>query len=233
MLDRFSDRTLEIVTVVVVVLIALVLLSYLAIFINPWVPFNPFQPATRTPIVVVQSTVAPTWTPSPTPTPTRTSTPTPTWTPSPTPTNTPLPTATNTATPLPTNTNTPQPPPPTQRPPTRTPVPTPWPYDYTLSAGSPDCSLTWVWGYVVGKNGLGEPNVRVQAGNDQGWTAEDITDESGHYQIHFWNGPKAGKWFVRVFKGGQPRSFQYWWQTSGGCTGAYDLQQVRIDWKQR
>ena len=230
MLDRFNDRTLEIATVVAVVLTALVLLCYLAIFLNPQVPFNPFKPATAAPVAVVSPEVPPTWTPRPTSTSTSTSTPTPTWTPSPTPTNTPLPTATNTATPLPTNTSTPKPPPPKPRP---TATPTPWPYYYTLSAGSPDCSLTWVWGYVVGKNGLGEPNVRVQAGNDQGWTAEDITDESGHYQVHFWSGPKAGKWFVRVFKGGQPRSFQYWWQTSAGCEGPYSLQEVHIDWKHR
>lgn len=230
MLNRFSDRTLEIAAVIVVVLIALVLLCYLAIFINPWVPFNPFQPPTRTPIAIVTPVVAATWTPTPTPTPTGTFTPTPTWTPSPTPTNTPLPTATDTSTPLPTNTNTPLPPP---RPPTRTPAPTPWPYYYTISEARGNCQLTWVWGYVVGENGFGEPNVRVQAGNDQGWTAEDITDEDGHYQIHFHNGPKAGKWFVRVFKGGQPRSFQYWWQTSGGCEGPYSLQEVHIDWRHR
>ena len=233
MLDRFSDRTLEIATVVVVVLIALVLLCYLAIFINPWVPFNLFPPATRTPVALVTTEVEPTWTPSPTPTATSTATPTPTWTPSPTPTNTPLPTATNTATPLPTNTNTPLPPKPTARPPRPTATPTPWPYYYTISEARGNCQLTWVWGYVVGQNGFGEPNVRVQAGNDQGWTAEDITDENGHYQIHFWKGPKAGKWFVRVFKGGEPRSFQYWWQTSAGCDGPYSLQEVHIDWKHR
>lgn len=230
MLNRFSDRTLEIATVIVVVLIALVLLCYLAIFINPWVPFNPFQPPTRTPVAIVTPVVAATWTPTPTPTPTGTFTPTPTWTPSPSPTNTPLPTATDTSTPLPTDTSTPKPPPPKPRP---TATPTPWPYYYTISEARGNCQLTWVWGYVVGENGFGEQGVRVQAGNDQGWRAEDVTDEDGHYQIHFWNGPKAGKWFVRVFKGGQPSSFQYWWQTSGGCEGPYSLQEVHIDWKHR
>jgi hypothetical protein len=230
MLDRFDDRTLEIATVVVVVLIALVLLCYLAIFINPWVPFNLFPPSTPTPVAVVTSVILPTWTPTPTPTATSTATPTPTWTASPTPTNTALPTATNTPTPLPTNTNTPKPPPPPPRP---TATPTPWPYYYTLSEGRGTCDFTGVWGYVVGSNGLPEAGVQMRAGSDQGQIWDTTTDGNGFYWIQFHPGPKQGKWFVRVFKGGQPRSFQYWWQTSAGCEGPYSLTEVHIDWQRR
>ena len=228
MLNRFSDRTLEIATVVVVVLTALALLCYLAIFINPQVPFNPFKPAT--PTLVAKATALPTWTPSPTPTSTNTATPTPTWTPTPTPTNTPLPTATDT--PLPTATNTPtrRPAPPPPRP---TATPTPWPYYYSLSAGRGSCDFTGVYGYVVGANNLPEANVQMRAGNDQGWTTDTVTDVNGFYWIQFWGGAKAGKWFVRVFKGDQARSFQYWFETSGGCDSPYSLQEVHIDWKHR
>ena len=231
MLDRFDDRTLEIVTVVVVVLIALVLLCYLAIFINPWVPFNPFQPATPTPVAIVTAGIVPTWTPSPTPTATSTATQTPTWTPSPTPTDTPLPTATDTSTPLPTATSTPLPPKPTARPPRPTAMPTPWPYYYTLSEARGTCDFTGVWGYVLGQNGLAEAGVLMRAGSDQGQFWETTTDGNGFYWIQFHPGPKAGRWFVRVFKGGQPRSFQYWWQTSAGCEGPGSLTEVHIDWR--
>ena len=98
MFDRFDDRTLEIATVIVVVVIALVILCYLAIYINPWVIFNPFPPDTPTPVAVVTDIVGPTWTPSPTPTDTATPGPTNTWTPSPMPTDTPTPTPTATTT---------------------------------------------------------------------------------------------------------------------------------------
>jgi hypothetical protein len=90
-----------------------------------------------------------------------------------------------------------------------------------------------VWGYVVGSNGLGEANVQMRAGNDQGWRADTWTDGNGHYAFEFAREPKAGKWFVRVFKGGQPRSMQFWFETGGGCTGPYSLQEIRIDWRRR
>jgi hypothetical protein len=90
-----------------------------------------------------------------------------------------------------------------------------------------------VWGYVAGANGLAEPNVQMRVGNDQGWRADTWTDINGRYAFEFWGGPKAGKWFVRVFKGGVARSEQFWWQTSEGCDGPYSLQEVRIDWRHR
>ena len=239
MLDRFDDRTLEIATVVTVVIIALVILCYLAIYINPWVFFNPFKPPTPTAVALVTPVTGPTWTPSPTPTRTNTPTATATWTPSATPTNTPTqtptwtPTATSTNTPLP-PTNTPKPKP---RPPTAT--PTPWPYYYSypggdyLGGGRPNCGWTGVWGYVVGTNGLAEPNVQMRFGNAQGYRADMWTDVNGTYWFKISDSPTAGKWFVRVFKGGQARSQQFWFETNAGCSGPYSLQEFRIDWKHR
>jgi len=235
MFDRFDDRTLEIATVIVVVIIALVILCYLAIYINPWVFFNPFKPPL--PVAEVTGTPLPdvaTWTPSPTSTSTPTPTATATWTPTATPTSTP--TDTPTLTPTATPTNTPVPPTatpwPTRRPPTRTPVPpTPMPYYYEYAGGRPNCERTMVWGYVVDSGGLAEANVQMRVGNDQGWRADTWTDENGRYAFEFGGGAMAGMWFVRVFKGGQPRSEQFWWKTNSGCEGPYSLQEVRIDWK--
>jgi len=236
MFDRFDDRTLEIATVIVVVVIALVILCYLAIYINPWVPFNPFPPDTPTPDEVAALPDEPTWTPSPTPTATSTSTPTATWTPTSTPTPTDLPTftPTATATPVPpTNTPTPKPPtkvPPKPKPPTATPPPD---YYYEYAGGRPNCERTLVWGYVAGANGLAEANVQMRVGNDQGWREDTWTNANGFYAFEFWGAPKAGKWFVRVFKNGVARSEQFWWETSLGCEGPFSLQEVRIDWRHR
>jgi hypothetical protein len=234
MLDRFDDRTLEIATVIVVVVIALIILCYLSIFFNPNIFFNPFPPDTATPVAVVTRPLAvDTWTPTPTPTQTNTPTSTSTWTPTPTPTSTatPLPpTATDTPTATPTNT-----PKPTKKPapPKPTPTPTPWPYDYTIAEAGPDCGKTWVWGYVVGADGLGEAGVQVRVGNLDGTRWDVWTDVNGYYEaIYAWE-PQAGQRFVRVFKGGQPRSMQFWFKTSAGCEGLYSLQQFHIDWRHR
>jgi hypothetical protein len=233
MLDRFGDRTLEIATVIVVVVIALVILCYVAIYLNPQVFFNPFKPATPTTVVDRAPAFQATWTPTPTPTNTDTPTPTSTWTPTPTATDTPTPLPpTATDTPLPTATNTRQPakPPP---PPKPTATPTPWPYDYTVAEAGTDCGGTWVWGYVVGANGLEEANVQMRVGNDQGWREDVWTDVNGYYEATFAWEPTAGKWFVRVFKGDQPRSMQFWWETSAGCESPYGVQQMHVDWRHR
>jgi outer membrane biosynthesis protein TonB len=183
MLDRFDDRTLEIATVVVVVLIALVILCYLSIFINPQVVFNPFKPVVPTPTKQAEAVVEPTWTPSPEPTSTITPTPTSTWTPTPTRTPSPIPTSTATETPVPTDT--PQPTTkPKPKPPNTVPPPTPYPYSYTISEAGPDCEQTWVWGYVVGADGLGEANVQMRVGNDQGWR--------GDTWMQYWFNSSAG-----------------------------------------
>ena len=224
MLDRFDDRTLEIATVIVVVVIALVILCYLAIFLNPQVFFNPFKPPKPTSIAEA-TRWNPTWTPTATSTATNTPTATFTWTPTPTPTNTP--TATNT--PLPTATKIPTPKPP----PRPTATPTPFPYDYTISEAGPDCARTWVWGYVVGADGLAEANVQVRVGDNQGWKGDVWTDANGRYEAVFAWQAKTGQWSVRVFKGGEPRSMQYWFKSSAGCDGPYSLQQFHIDWRHR
>jgi len=239
MFDRFDDRTLEITTVVVVVIIALVILCYLAIYINPQVFFNPFKPSTPTAVSVITSIVGPTWTATPTRMPTSTFTPTSTWTPTPRPTSTMTPTPTST--PTATATNTPPPPTATKKPKPKPPTatPTPWPYYYSypggdwLGGGRPNCGWTGVWGYVVGANGLAEAGAQMRVGNDSGWRADTWTDVNGWYAFEFSREPKAGKWFVRVFKGGQARSEQFWFQTNAGCSGPYSLQEFRIDWKHR
>lgn len=233
MLDRFDDRTLEIATVVVVVMIALVSLCYLSIFINPQLPWNLFPPAEGTSVAEATSFVPPTWTPTPTKTPTNTPTTTPTWTPTSTPTPSPLPTSTPTPTATPTNT--PLPPTPTKKPPPPRPTatPTPWPYDYESAGGRADCARTWVHGYVLGANGLPESNIQMRVGNVEGWRGDIWTNVDGYYEATFEWAPKAGKWFVRVFKGGQARSMQFWWETSAGCTGPYSLQEVEITWRHR
>lgn len=236
MFDRFDDRTLEIATVIVVVIIALVILCYLAIYINPWVFFNPFKPPTPVALVTATSAYEAPWTDTPTPTRTDTPTPTATWTPTPTPTTTPTPTSTNTPVPpTPTPTNTRPPPTATKRPPPPRPTatPTPWPYYYTISEARPNCDRTWVWGYVVSADGLGEYNVRVRVGNNEGWRADTWTDINGYYAFEFGSGAMAGQYFVRVMKGGVARSFQYWFRSNAGCDGPYSLQEFHIDWQHR
>jgi len=233
MLDRFEDRTLEIVTVVIVLAIALVILCYLVIYLNPLIFINPFPPAAPTSAMDVAATFEPTWTPTPTPTATNTPTTTPTWTPTPTSTTTPTPlpsTATNT--PLPTATI---PPTPTKRPPPPKPTatPTPWPYYYESAGGLANCTLTGVYGWVLGANGLPEEGAQMRVGNNLGWRADTWTDVNGFYRYDFASEPQAGKWFVRVFKGGLARSMQFWWETSPGCDGPYSLQEVEITWKHR
>jgi len=240
MFDRFDDRTLEVATVIVVVVIALVILCYLAIYINPNVIFNPFPPPTAEPTQeasLPSTATVDTWTDTPTPTKTATPTATGTWTPTPTPTNTATPTPT--WTPTATATNTPVPPTATRkpRPPRPTATPTPFPYfafgptSSGPAGGRPDCEATWVDGYVLGANGLPEPDVQMRVGNDDGWQEFAYTDVNGYYAFKFWDGPMADKLYVQVFKGGVARSMQYWWETSAGCDSPYAIQYIRVDWR--
>ncbi|MBN1580355.1 MAG: hypothetical protein JXA89_06605 [Anaerolineae bacterium] len=88
-------------TVLFIILTVVIGLCYLMIFLNPYVPLNPFPPPV--PIIETATPVAavPTLPPTATPTSTYPATWTPTITPTPTGTNTPWPTATPTYTPGP------------------------------------------------------------------------------------------------------------------------------------
>jgi hypothetical protein len=93
--------------------------------------------------------------------------------------------------------------------------------------------VTGVYGWVLGADGLPEANVQMRVGNDQEWRADTWTDINGFYRYDFASEPVAGMWFVRVFKGGQPRSDRFWWRTSAGCDGPYAIQEVEITWQRR
>jgi hypothetical protein len=86
---------------------------------------------------------------------------------------------------------------------------------------------------VYAANGLPEEGAQVRVGNDQGWRFDTWTDANGYYAVEFAKEPVAGKWFVRVFKGGQSRSMQYWWETNAGCDNPRSIQRVRISWRRR
>jgi hypothetical protein len=88
-------------------------------------------------------------------------------------------------------------------------------------------------GYLLGANGLPEPNVQMRVGNDDGWFEYTWTDVNGYYAFEFWAGPLADKFYSQVFKGGVPRSMQYWWETSAGCESPYSIQHIQVDWRHR
>jgi hypothetical protein len=73
----------------------------------------------------------------------------------------------------------------------------------------------------------------LRVGNNQGWAGDIFTDVNGRYEHTFQWQPVAGRWFVQVFKGGQARSMQFWWETSAGCDSRYSLQEVEIVWRHR
>ena len=233
MLDRFDDRTLKITTIIVLVLIALAGLCFLVVLISPLAFSIPFRPTTE--VVRIKSTPAlpATWTPQPTNTATNTPTTTPTTTPTPEPTATWTPTPTWTATPTPTGTLLSPTPTEDAPPPESGELPTSFPYEYTSAAGRGDCSRTWVHGYVLRADGLPESGVKMRVGDNLGWYADVRTDDDGYYEAVFDWAPKAGRWFVYVFKGGVARSMQFWWDTSASCEEPNSLQEVEIIWQHR
>jgi len=131
-----QERVFNVLTIIVLILTLITILCYLAIFINPYLPINPFPPkaiiqvATRTPTATPGRVAPPTWTP--TTTPTITPTPPATFTPTPTLTPTRLPTLT------PTRTLTP------------TPAPTlrmtraPYPFTYEITYETPYYGCQWM-----------------------------------------------------------------------------------------
>ncbi len=122
----------NLLTVLIVVATLCMLSGFMLVFVNPYVPFNPFPPPTLPPTLSFPTptatlpvvTLPPTWTPTPTITPSPTSTPTPA------PTLTPTPTV----------------------PPTPTLSPTPYPYE--LQPGTPTYSTSKVFHSAEGCNWL-------------------------------------------------------------------------------
>ena len=108
-----------------------------------------------------------------------------------------------------------------------------WPYYATSIQEGPDCSRTWVHGYVLDRDGQPEQNVQMRVGNDQGWRADTWTGVDGYYEYQFSDGPIAGQWLLQVFAGGQPGSMELWWTTDTACEGPDDVQEVEILWRHR
>jgi hypothetical protein len=237
MLARLPDRMLEILIIVVLIMTALVVLCYATIFINPYVPLNPFKPRVKPAVVgpaVVEATPTleilgpptypPTWTPTPTDTPTNT--PTMTTTPTPTPTETPLPTSTPTLTPTS--------PPPTPIPPTSTPTPFPWHWVNAYKYG--DCRFTRITGWMLDEYDRPTKDIQVEFGNEetgwkyvwQSWHSEPFY---GRYKWQFCEGSCAGIWYVRVLENGLPASEKFVFATTGNCEGDYAANVVEVNWK--
>ncbi len=225
MLDRLDDRVVELLTILIVIAILLTCLCYATIFFNPRVVFNPFPPATPTPLrtstPTFTPTMPPTWTPThtptntPTPTPTFTSTPT--WTATFTPTWTPTPTFTFTPTPIPPPTNTPLPP----------------PYQWRSMAAGPYCTWTGVFGTVFDQNELPMGGVQLQLVGENGWQSPIVTtDGGGRYEITIQNGPIQGTWFVWILENGKPASDKIGFHSSsGGCDVGTGKQRFLLDWQ--
>lgn len=214
MLSRINERVALVITIVLVVLTAMTCLCYLTIFINPYMPLNPFPPpreiaaASATPTTQAPSASAfpPTWTP------TQTATPTDTPLPTDTPTLTPTPTGTSTPTFTPTATRTPRPP--ATATPTRAPSPTPTPwafeqhgYTYHRPNDKNDAGCDWlgVGGQVLDVYGVGLPGimVKVWAGGWQGTSVSDSKPEygPGGWEVYLAPSPKDGTWNCQVVNG--------------------------------
>ncbi len=170
------DQLFNTLTVVMLALTVLTLLYYIALAINPYLPINPFPPATQVAVVVTNTPIPtatkrnlpPTWTPTPTATPT--TTPPATFTP----TATPIPTVTPTYTPTPTDTPLP----------TATPRVTrsPYPFTYDLTYETPyyGCEWTGVAGLVqdIDGNALSGYPIHVWGGGI------DVVVQSGSKQMY-------------------------------------------------
>jgi hypothetical protein len=239
MLTRLPDRVVEILIIVVVIMTGLMVLCYATIFINPYVPLNPFQPhapkaagtpgvgvaeATATLEIIGPPTYPPTWTPTSTHTPTLTPTPTSTRTPTPTETLTPTATSTLTPTPLP----------PTPVPPTPTPTPFPWQWVDAYKYG--DCRFTRITGWVLDEYDRPMKDVQVEFGNlETGWKYlwQSWHNEPfyGRYKWQFCEGSCAGIWYVRIMENGLPASEMFNFVTTGNCEGDYAANIIEVNWK--
>ena len=242
MLSRIDERVALFATVVFLALTVMTCLCYLTIYINPYMPLNPFAPpreeevASPTPSRP-EDTVAtfpPTWTPTHTATPTDTPVPTETPTITPTATDTPTPTFTPTAT------RTPAPPPTATRTHTPTPSPTPWPYvqhgyTYMLPNDKNEAGCDWlgVGGQVYDAQGIPFPGIGVRcwSGGFEGTSLSGGHPEYGPagWEVYLYDRPRDATWNCQVMEGGTGVSpvVTFTTTTNNGC----NLNSVRIDFK--
>ena len=221
MLSRINERTARLATMIILVFTVLTCLCYLTIFINPYMPLNPFPPPTNTPResptppggAPAGPTFPPTWTPTHTATPTDTPLPTDTPTVTPTRTHTPAPTFTPTAT------RTPAPPPPSPRPPTATrthtpiPSPTPWPFEqegylYKVrnDKNAAGCNWLGVGGQVFDARGIPLPGVTIRCGAG-GWEGLGVSGTKSEYglagwEVYLYPEPIDRIWYCEVVQAG-------------------------------
>lgn len=230
MLSQMNEKVALLVTVVVLVLTGMTCLCYLTIFINPYMPLNPFPPprelAMTSPTPTEEAAVPtfpPTWTATSTATPTHT----PTATDTPTVTSTPTDTPTPTFTPRPTSTS---PPPPTAtatKAPTATPTPMPYVLD-NMTAKANDlneagCSWLGVAGRLLGAGTaeiVGGIGVRVSS---NGWSYTSSFGSTSVYGTPGWevyldDHPKQGMWYAQVVDAtGAALSERVMFQTIDNC----------------
>jgi hypothetical protein len=225
---KVSDALLRGLALLFLMLSLLVGGIYLIIFIDPYVPINPFPPPSSRPTAkptpegpVAVITFPPTWTPtptftpSPTPTPTSTPTPTPTFTPTPTPTFTPTPT-------------------PRPRPPTPTPTPTPPPPYEPINWGvRRNCAWRGVHGTIWGAHGLPLAGIYVKIWDEAGHSVmAGPTDYDGIYSIYIpYSALSDGRWWLQVIENGQPASAPWGVYVGGGCLNG--VHEVQADWRRR
>ncbi len=232
MFDQLDERVLRLVTIVVAVITVLICLCYAAIFLNPYLPFNPFPPREKGggAVVTEEATVAlaeevtptfpPTWTPTETTTatPTKTSTPTPTTTSTPTPTRTPIPSLT----PSPTITSTPPPPPPTPEP----------LYSLGEMLAGPRCSETGVFGVIYTVDGLPLSGIEIRVWGEDGTSPPGaVSNFDGEYDITIDTKPRDGLWWMQVFEWGQPSSDKIGFKTSQAGCKKTGKQLFKVDWQ--
>ncbi len=200
-------------TLLFLTLSPIVVICYLLIFLFPNSPINPLRPIAQ----AVQSTPAPTWTPTTPATPTRTPHPTNT----PLNTHTPSPTPTDTETPLPTNTSAPAGRKTTPVKPTRTATPQPTvpgtptatqsPYNYVADLNyqrSQLYGINWagVAGLVIGLSGERQSNIDVHVwgdpplGSDGQIVPSDTAPQYGPsgWEVKFADKLVFGNWHVQL-----------------------------------
>ena len=231
MLSQIDERVALFATVVFLALTVMTCLCYLTIYINPYMPLNPFPPprevevASPTP-TRPEDTVAtfpPTWTPTHTATPTDTPVPTETPTVTPTTTDTPTPTFTPTAT------RKPAPPPTATHTHTPTPSPTPDPYVLDSMTAKPndlnDAGCSWL-GAAGRINGAGTPEIVVGIAvrvSSNGWSQTSAYGSTSVYgspgwEVYLDDHPKAGTWYAQVVDAsGTPLSERVTFQTIDNC----------------